>query len=283
MTTGKLYEAWIQQSLFNDQFSVLAGLHDLNSEFYVTEPAALFFNSSFGIGAELAQTGLNGPSIFPNTALALRLKAEPTKSVYLMAGAFNALAGNPDHPYGTHFRRRASDGDLLIVESGYRPGQSDTGGLAGKYAFGFWTYTTTFPHQITGNQETSHGGYAIAEQTLPHDIQLFARYGVASSGVNAITSNLSAGAVVTGLLPFREKDQFGIGYTRARLGDTFIEAQNSAGVSVPKAESVLEFSYRVEVLRGLALQPDLQWVINPGTDAALADAWVAAARLEISL
>src|SRR5205807_3451289 len=47
-----LEEAWIQQNFFGNRFSILVGRYDLNSEFYRTHAADLFFNSSFGIGAE---------------------------------------------------------------------------------------------------------------------------------------------------------------------------------------------------------------------------------------
>src|SRR6266849_3285898 len=46
----KLEEAWLQQNLFANQFSVLAGRYDLNSEFYRLASAGLFLNSSFGVG-----------------------------------------------------------------------------------------------------------------------------------------------------------------------------------------------------------------------------------------
>jgi porin len=51
---------------------VKIGLYDLNSEFDVIEAAALFLNPSHGIGPDFAQSGRNGPSIFPVTSLAIR-------------------------------------------------------------------------------------------------------------------------------------------------------------------------------------------------------------------
>lgn len=50
----KLYEAWIQWSFWYKKISLLAGLHDLNSEFYVTESSTPFLNSSFGVGRDLS-------------------------------------------------------------------------------------------------------------------------------------------------------------------------------------------------------------------------------------
>ena len=58
---SRIEEAWIQQTLFDERASVLVGRYDLSSEFYRTQSAGLFLNSSFGIGPEFSQ---NGPSIY---------------------------------------------------------------------------------------------------------------------------------------------------------------------------------------------------------------------------
>jgi carbohydrate-selective porin OprB len=68
----KIEEGWIQQNLFGNRFSVLFGRYDLNSEFYRLQSAALFLNSSFGIGPEFSESGVEGPSIFPNTSVGVR-------------------------------------------------------------------------------------------------------------------------------------------------------------------------------------------------------------------
>ncbi|MCX5747140.1 MAG: carbohydrate porin [Proteobacteria bacterium] len=64
-----LYEAWLQQEILDGKVSVRAGLYDLNSEFYATSASGLFLHPSYGIGADLSQTGPKGPSIFPLTSL----------------------------------------------------------------------------------------------------------------------------------------------------------------------------------------------------------------------
>lgn len=46
----KLYEAYAQQLFFEDRMSILFGLHDLNTEFYVTNSSGIFLNPSFCIG-----------------------------------------------------------------------------------------------------------------------------------------------------------------------------------------------------------------------------------------
>jgi len=62
-----LEEAWIEKNFHGNQFSILIGRYDLNSELYHLHAADLFLNSSFGIGPEFSQSGQAGPSIYPNT------------------------------------------------------------------------------------------------------------------------------------------------------------------------------------------------------------------------
>lgn len=94
----KLYEAWIQQNFFDDKISILAGLHDLNSEFYVTDTSGLFINPTYGIGTEMAATGDNGPSIFPYTSLGVRIKATPSENTYVMGAIYDGVPGGSQPP-----------------------------------------------------------------------------------------------------------------------------------------------------------------------------------------
>src|SRR6266852_5504285 len=111
-----LYEGWIQQNLFRDRLSILVGRYDLNTEFYRSQSAGLFLNSSFGVGPEFSQSGRNGPSIFPNTSVGARIAWKPVRSVVLRTAI---LDGVPvDRPDGRKLFARG-DGLLLVAEVAY--------------------------------------------------------------------------------------------------------------------------------------------------------------------
>lgn len=278
---AKLYEAWAQQILFEERFSVLFGLHDLNSEFYVTDASSLFLNASFGIGRELSQTGLNGPSIFPNTSLALRLRAEPTKSFYLQTAAFGALPGDPDHPSATSLAIHPEDGFLLITEAGYLP-HAENANIAGKIAIGTWAYTRTFDNlDTTASPATSYGSYLLLNQNFSRSFAAFFRTGIASGAVNKATMGLETGVVLKGLLPFRPKDSLGLGLAHTSFGQSYRDLQVAAGTPIPQSENTYELNYRIEVMPGLAVQPDLQYVEHPAQSVENESAWVGAVRLEL--
>ena len=54
--TAKLYQAWVEKNFWEGRASVLVGLYDLNSEFYVSDTASLFLNPSPGIGPDFQRS-----------------------------------------------------------------------------------------------------------------------------------------------------------------------------------------------------------------------------------
>ena len=96
--TAKLYEAYLQQNFYDNRLSFLAGLVDVNTEFYVTDASALFFQPSAGIGTDIAQSGQQGPSIFPFTALGARVRVESHQG-NLPAGCYARRGGGGRRPF----------------------------------------------------------------------------------------------------------------------------------------------------------------------------------------
>ncbi len=166
-TTAKLYQAWVEQNLFDDKLSILVGLYDLNSEFYVTDTSLLFLHPTYGIGTDMSQSGENGPSIFPTTSVATRVKFQATKELYIQAAALDAVPGNPNRPHGTHIDINRADGALLVGEVGYVPADNDS-----KIALGSWYYTKKaddlFATDSDDNplKEHNKGTYIIGEKKL---------------------------------------------------------------------------------------------------------------------
>lgn len=91
----QLEEAWIEHNLADANVSVLAGLYDVNSEFDRTQSGGLFLNSAFGIGPEFAQTGVDGPSIFPRTALGARVAFKAGRRRGAARGGARRRAADP--------------------------------------------------------------------------------------------------------------------------------------------------------------------------------------------
>ncbi len=91
--TSRVFELWYEQTLIDEKFSLLVGIEDINSEFYVSEYGGLYINSSFGIGPELAAAR---PSVFPLAAFGVRSKFLFNERWEFLVGAYDGDPGNPD-------------------------------------------------------------------------------------------------------------------------------------------------------------------------------------------
>lgn len=117
----RLYEAWTQQNFLDDRLSLLLGIHDLNTEFMATTVSDNFLAPTFQMGQSFAQSGNGGPSVFPNTALAARLKVKPTADSYAAVAIYDGVSGAPGTRTGSGFRLNKKDGALLVGEVGFVP------------------------------------------------------------------------------------------------------------------------------------------------------------------
>jgi porin len=297
--TAKLFQAWIQKQFLDEKLSVLFGLYDLNSEFYVSHSTGIFLHPSPGIGSELAQTGLNGPSVFPTSSVALRVSISPTPETYVQAVVLDGVPGDPDNPRGTHIQFNDGDGTLRVVEVGYIPGKSKDGDqpLTDKYAVGVWSYTSRFEDlvEVDGGgdplmRKGNEGFYVLAEHMLyrgklnpDSHADGFIRYGRAAEDFNQFSSYFQTGIVFSGMVPGRDEDQFALSFSTARTGDKYRLAALNAGQEATHHESVWEATYRAQMTPWLAVQPNIQYVINPGTDARIKNATVLGVRLELAM
>jgi porin len=109
-------EAWLDWGFHaHGPGSVRVGLYDLNSEFDTAESRGLI-NSAYGIGQELAQTGHNGPSIYPVTALAARLAWTPAEPWLIEFAVVDGVPGDPDGTHRSRWHLSRSKGALRIGE-----------------------------------------------------------------------------------------------------------------------------------------------------------------------
>ena len=283
--TGKLYQAWVQQNFMEDRFSFLAGVYDLNSEFYITESSLPFLHSTFGIGTEIGISGQNGPSIFPTTGLAARFSYQPTEQTYLRLAILDGVPGDVQNAKGSHIFRKigGSDGALLVAEGGFMPQEGN------KFAAGIWQYTEEFDHltavDALGNpvRETGSGFYFLGEHPLYQEVGAegqgltgFLRLGFANDEVHQVDYSWSVGLTYTGLIPSRDEGLLALGFYDQHIGKEY----RAANVS-DDHEGGLELTYVDNITPWLAVQPDVQYVVNPGAVPTTEDAWVLGTRFTI--
>lgn len=278
-TRLKVYEAWIEQTL-GKAVSLRAGLYDLNSEFYQNDASALLISPPFGIGSELSATGPNGPSIFPSTALAARVNAS-FGDAYVRAAVVNAKAGTLGDEHGVALF--GHDGALLIGELGWSGN--------GKVSVGFWRYTKDQPLidapdiTVGPTDHRAQGIYFSAEHALyakegGATVSGFLRGGVSDGHTTPFSGGWQAGVLVEHVFTARPASSFSLGVGSAILSSSYRDSSAALGAPLLKTETIIEATYKDEILPGLSLQPDVQYVIHPSADPGIRNALVIGLRVQ---
>jgi porin len=240
----RLYEAWLQQNI-GGAASLKIGLYDLNSEFDVLDSSGLFMGSAHGIGTDISQSGLNGPSIFPSTSLAARLEIEPASGWKLRIAVLDGVPGDPDSPKRTAIKLGNGDGALLI-------GEVEAPISDGKLLLGHWRYTARFDDWAGGRRNGNDGWYLRGERQLTSE---------RNDPKQGLSGFLRLGFAVASA--FTSKDY--------RL-TSFAE----------RSETAFELTYRTAITDWLTLQPNVQYVINPGVDPNVRNALAFGLRAELT-
>lgn len=277
--TFKLYEAWYDQSIADGMFSVLFGLHDYNSEFNALDYSSTLINSSFGIEPDISQVG---PSIFSTTAVGARIKIQPSSQFYVLSALYDGIPGDPNDARGTQIIYNRDEGLFSAVELGII---SPEDAAHYKYALGGWYHTTDY-EDFQGVNRSSNGGlYFVAEHTLLSEsdddqgLGAFAQFGFTQPDRNQIGNYVGAGFSYIGMIPDREADVFAFGLAYARISPDYRRLVDESALS----ETALELTYRVEITPYFAMQPDLQYIFDPGGIENQDDAVVIGLRTELSL
>jgi len=70
--------------------------------------------------------------------------------------------------------------------------------------------------------------------------------------------------------------------SRRHNGSPFIESQRKQGIREKRSEVTLELTYLAQLGTHLAVQPNLQFVMNPNTDPRIKNAVALILRFELS-
>ncbi|CAN1563678.1 OprB Carbohydrate-selective porin [Caulobacteraceae bacterium] len=260
------YEVWIAKEFGEEGSYLKLGLVDLNSTFDAPGSSALFLNASHGIVPTFAQSGLNGPSIFPTLGWAIIGEVALGANLRLRAGIFDPVPGDPLRPDHTDLIWRKDDGLLSVLEI-------EQQGKSWRWALGGWTYSQASIDSLARLQSGNSGLYGTVEYDIDNATSAFLRAGTAQSDFNVVDRYVGAGIVWSGPLEGRSEDQFGIALAHVRTTPV------ARFVGLSESETNLEMTYAAPIGGGFSLQGDVQYVIDPGANPGSKDALVAGVRL----
>ncbi|MDR1756271.1 MAG: carbohydrate porin [Culturomica sp.] len=239
-----LHELWFRQQL--GSLSLTFGLQDLNAEFMVNEGSGEFINSSFGVPPVIA-TGIPVP-IFPLTGFGLAASWEINDKWSVQGALFDGNQTSFDHnPNNVHWSFSKNDGLLTLGEVH----------VNGRFKLGAYHHSA----------DNNYGFYALADHPVNERLGLFGQLAVAPKGKNE--NNYSIGLGANYLLA--KHHTAGLAATCAGLH----RAEH-------RHETAIELYYKYMPGDNIALQPDIQYIINPsGAEEQLANALVGILRLHI--
>lgn len=305
LPTTRLYELWIEQKLFGDHVAVRAGQLGADTEFLVSQYAALFVNATYGWPAIAAANLPSGGPAYPQTTPGIRVKLQPSDEIAVLLAVFN---GDPAGPGGlkdpqlrdhSGFELRTSDPPLFIGELQYAYNQGkDSPGLPGTLKIGGWHHFGRFDSRRFGGDglliadptgsgiarrlRGNDGLYAVFDQliyrppgTSDAGIGVFVRASGSPDDRNLISVYLDGGLTFKGLIEGRPDDTFGVSGAYAQIARGVRGFDRDVNVFSPdvvtpvrSSEALVEVTYQATIVPGWTVQPDFQYVFRPGAGAA---------------
>ncbi|MDB6138642.1 MAG: Carbohydrate-selective porin OprB [Verrucomicrobiaceae bacterium] len=286
----RLYKLWLQKIFDDGKWSIRVGQIAADKECFVSDGASLYFNNAFGTFAVFS-SNIPGP-IFPLSAPGARVHWAPTDAFSVTAMAFSGDVGSPStNPYNTDWQFHGRNGALSLMEMAYKTNQADgSTGLPGTFKLGGYYDSKSFADQSgDGIHHGDYGLYAMADQLIYREpggdkdeargLGTFVRAGLApQSDRNIITFDCETGLNYTGLLPERAKDITGIGFAFTRLGDPYVRANEGT----KHHEAIVELTHLLVLNDHFSLQPDFQYIAEPGGLGTTRNAFAAGLRFTLS-
>jgi porin len=251
----------------------------------------------------------SGGPAYPLATPGVRVAITPNDKTSLLIGVYN---GDPaPHCASSDPQVCNSDGldfsldapPLLMVEGAYKYNQDR---LAGTLKLGGWNNFGTFEDQrfdsgggliaVTGNPgkpiDNDWGLYGIIDQLIwrvpgsedPVGVGVFARVMGAPQDQNLIDFYFDGGVTFTGMIRGRPNDGLAIGFAYTGISDSVHGYDVDLGEPVARNyEALIEICYTYQVKPGWTVQPDFQYIFQPGGNVAgVDDAAVLGARTSIS-
>jgi porin len=110
-------------------------------------------------------------------------------------------------------------------------------------------------------------------------LTLFTRLGLSDGKTSPFKGGFQAGMLIGEPFRGRPDSAISLGLHSGWLSKGFRLAQQSSGIAPTKHETALELTYTDRLMQHVSFQPDVQYIVHPGGDAAARDAIVTTLRM----
>ena len=275
----QLNEYWLRQE-FGDSGWIKGGRIDANATFAFADLAGDFVNNSF---CQMPTVPL---PVWPTQSLGVDGAINLNDDLSIVGGAYqgNTLAPNWGLPVA---------GDLGWVILGHLERRTSLGPdeLQGTFRLGAFLQTGGWdeitPAAPGQSFNENYGFWATADQLIfaesngddsdsgDQGLGVFLELGWSPEDRNFVERSLGTGLVYRGLIHGRDEDTIGIGLARIEFGG------RTTALMGLTSEDAIELFYKVQIRPWFAVQPDIQYIANPGGNGH--DSLVAGFRFEAAL
>jgi len=163
-------------------------------------------------------------------------------------------------------------------------------GYPGHYWFGVYFSPWSFPQFGSEDRAAnSYGFYWHADQMIFREkpgsdqgLSLWTAFVLSpQQNIAKLPFQVNGGIVYKGLIPWRDEDQTMFGAVYGLFSDEFAQTVAEAGGGVPNYELVFEWGHRFQLSKFAYVQPNIQWVINPGGTSRIPNALVLGAQMSV--
>jgi porin len=231
------------------------------------------------------------------------LHVDVRKGMYVQAGAYEVNPRNLENDFFLgHFD--GATGVLVPVEAGWTRGGDE--GNVGSYKLGGWISTADGddllldsnrqPSAVTGTaplrRSSRYGVYASVQQQLSGTSKdgkaltgfgMFANVTFADRATTLTDNQVALGLFYKGLAPSLPGDVIGLGLARTNVNGRAEQADRLAGTRPRDAEYAAELYYSVSPTEWLVVQPNVQWIHQPGGVRGAKDVGVLGLKAAITL
>jgi porin len=316
--TVVFYALVLEQRLLEDKLGIKLGRFSTGDDFASSPLYWLYMNN--GIDGNPQALPVNTAfTSYPASVWGARLRVDPSPEWFAMGGIYQATSLNLYRDHGLDWSINNSDGVLMIGQVGWtpeffkkpaaaskpsdgkslaegktvRPVSPDAGmqGLPGHYWFG--AYYSPWQFAQFGSTETasnSYGFYWHADQMVWQEepgsdqgLTLWSAFVLSpQQNISKLPFQVNSGIVYKGLVPARDHDTTMLGFGYGNFSDDYAGTVAATGAGTPSYEIALEAGYRIQVTKFAYIQPNVQWIINPGGTGNIPNALVLGAQMNVT-
>ncbi len=305
----RLYQFYLQQMLFEDQLTLQVGRMGAFDNFFSSSAYWAYMNNGFDgnpVGIFLNVPAF-GQMVYPTSSWGMFGKwTGPKNFWYIQAGAYLPDSSNGNNASnGMNWTFNTDLGTTVLVQGGVAPnGNVGDPGLPGTYSLGVFFSSGKQPtFSANPSQRKNVGVYLMLQQTLWADssvenqertrnligpgayngLSFFSAMVISpDSEINRFPFFMNNGLIWQGMIPDRPDDFASIGVTWGPVGQDFSNFQQASGAPAQSHETVFEANYRWQATPFFFIQPNLQYVFNPGATGRISDALVLGAQIGVT-